>query len=88
MGQGTVRKSLNFKGVDSDENLFWRESTSTNQPVLTYLRIKPIPEDASERCMNVMSDSVLIVQLSKDSVTYQQDICEFLYQFLFLHIFG
>ena len=92
MDQGTIRKRLNFGSIDSDENRFQRESIlSANQPVLTYLRIKPIREDGKERCMNVMSDNVLIVQPSKDSVTYknnQRGTCEFPQQFLFSHIFG
>lgn len=92
MDQGTIRKRLNFGSIDSDENKFLRESIlSANQPVLTYLRIKPIPEDGKERCMNVMSDNVLVVQPSKDSVTYknnQRGTCEFPQQFLFSHIFG
>ena len=74
MDQGTIRKRLNFGSIDSDENKFLRESIlSANQPVLTYLRIKPIPEDGKERCMNVMSDNVLVVQPSKDSVTYKNN---------------
>ena len=89
---GTIRKRLKFGSMDSDENKFQRESIlSANQPVLTYLRVKPIPEDDKERCMKIMSDNVLIVQPSKDSVTYKNNkrgTCEFPQQFLFSHIFG
>lgn len=92
MDQGTIRKRLNFGSLDSEESKFQRESIlSANQPVLTYLRIKPISDDGKEKCMNVMSDNVLIVQPSKDSVTYknnQRGTCEFPQQFLFSHIFG
>jgi len=92
MDQGTIRKRLNFGSIDIDENKFQRESIlSANQPVLTYLRIKPIKEDDKERCMKVISDNVLVVQPSKDSVTYknnQRGTCEFPQQFLFSHIFG
>ena len=92
MDQGTIRKRLNFGSLDSDENVFKRESIlSANQPVLTYLRIKPINEDGKERCMKAVSDNVLLVQPSKDSVTYknnQRGTCEFPQQFLFSHIFG
>jgi len=89
---GTIRKRLNFGSIDSKENVFRRESVlSANQPVLTYLRIKPIPQDGKEKCMKPTSSNVLLVQPSKDSITYknnQRGTCEFPQQFLFSHIFG
>lgn len=90
---GTIRKRLNFGSIDSEENVFRRESIlSADQPVLTYLRIKPISQrDDKDKCMEVISSNVLQVKPSKDSITYknnQRGTCDFPQQFLFSHIFG